>query len=139
MLDLMTECVDVLRGDTDALTVFANQMKEIRSNIIDKGHRDAEVTKAHETVVEELIGQSIDVEISITNPYGIRNKGCGKHHHIIGPTESQLQKPAKAPRLCRTFMKYVTDHDSQNCKKKNKVQTADVDQINTSNNMDSTT
>ncbi|KAI3827712.1 hypothetical protein L1987_01795 [Smallanthus sonchifolius] len=38
ILDLITDCVDVLRGDTDDLTVFANQLKEIKSNILDKDH-----------------------------------------------------------------------------------------------------
>ncbi|KAI3820065.1 hypothetical protein L1987_13921 [Smallanthus sonchifolius] len=78
----------IARGDTDALTVFTNHLKEIKSNILDKGHRDAEAMEADDTIVEELIGQPIDVEISITNPDGIRNKDCGKHHRIIGPAES---------------------------------------------------
>ncbi|KAI3694886.1 hypothetical protein L1987_77868 [Smallanthus sonchifolius] len=138
VLDLITECVDVLRGDTYALNVFVNQLKEIRTNILDKGHPAAESMEAHDFVVEQLIGQSIDVEIFISNHDGIRNKGCGKHRRIIGPAESQIQKPPKAPRLCRTCMKYVTDHDSRNYKKKNKVQTVDVDQVNTGNTMDST-
>ncbi|KAI3745131.1 hypothetical protein L1987_58234 [Smallanthus sonchifolius] len=125
--------------DTDAVTLFANQLKEIKSNILDTRHREAEVMEAHETIVEELIGQPIDVEISITNPDGIRNKGCGKHRPIIGPTESQLQKPPKAPRLYRTCMKYVTDHDSRNCKKKKKVHADDADQLNPGDNINSTT
>ncbi|KAI3795342.1 hypothetical protein L1987_37994 [Smallanthus sonchifolius] len=40
ILDLRTECVDVLRGDTNALTEFANKLKEIISNILDTQHRE---------------------------------------------------------------------------------------------------
>ncbi|KAD4584920.1 hypothetical protein E3N88_22521 [Mikania micrantha] len=59
------------------------------------------------------------LDVSCSNPEGIRNKGTGKSRRIGSSFERSAEKPQKAPRLCRTCFKYVTDHDSRNCKKKN--------------------
>ncbi|KAI3745143.1 hypothetical protein L1987_58247 [Smallanthus sonchifolius] len=79
------------------------------------------------THLEHLVGQPLDVDIEINNPDVARNKGCRKHRRLIGPGEKQSTKPPKAPRLCRTCMEYIIDHDSRNCKKKFQESTNDTE------------
>ncbi|KAK1427734.1 hypothetical protein QVD17_16428 [Tagetes erecta] len=116
ILDLMTECCDVLRGDIEGLSTFANQLKDMRQELIKKGYREPEGKDAACSVIEELVGQPIVSEISVANPEGIRNKGTGKRGRIHAPAEKKSKKPRRV-RLCHTCNKYVDDHDSRNCKK----------------------
>ncbi|KAK1412927.1 hypothetical protein QVD17_34537 [Tagetes erecta] len=116
ILDLMTECCDVLRGDIEGLSTFANQLKDMRRELIKKGYREPEGKDAACSVIEELVGQPIVSEISVANPEGIRNKGTGKRGRIHAPAEKKSKKPRRV-RLCHTCNKYVDDHDSRNCKK----------------------
>ncbi|KAD3068782.1 hypothetical protein E3N88_36662 [Mikania micrantha] len=64
------------------------------------------------------LGGSLDVDLQCSNPQGIRNKGCGKSCRLIGAGEKAVDKSLRTPRLYRTCQKYVTGHDSRNCKKK---------------------
>ncbi|KAD2804490.1 hypothetical protein E3N88_37867 [Mikania micrantha] len=68
--------------------------------------------------IQNLVGGSLDVDLQCSNPQGIRNKGCGKSRCLIGAGEKAVEKSLRTPRLCRTCQKYVTGHDSRNCKKK---------------------
>ncbi|KAD3337588.1 hypothetical protein E3N88_33108 [Mikania micrantha] len=68
--------------------------------------------------IQNLVGGSLDVDLQCSNPQGIRNKGCGKSRRLIGAGEKVVEKSLQTPRLCRTCQKYVTGHDSRNCKKK---------------------
>ncbi|KAD5960721.1 hypothetical protein E3N88_12193 [Mikania micrantha] len=75
--------------------------------------------------IQNLVGGSLDVDLQCSNPQGIRKKGCGKSRHLIGAGEKAVDKSLWTPKLCRTCQKYVTGHDSRNCKKK-RTEAADV-------------
>ncbi|KAK1414617.1 hypothetical protein QVD17_30366 [Tagetes erecta] len=68
-----------------------------------------------EDVIAELLGAPKEVEVTCSNPQGIRNKGCGRNRRLIGPGEKSILNHVKTPRLCKTCMKYVVGHDSHNC------------------------
>ncbi|XP_035838134.1 protein FAR1-RELATED SEQUENCE 5-like [Helianthus annuus] len=124
ILDIVTECVDALRSDVGGLSSFAEQIKELKCKLLNGGPVDDEANNDNYAAVEELLGVSLDGDVTLNNPDGIRNKGCGKRRRLSRAsqdgTSNSAVKPPKTPRLCRTCMKYVTRHDSRNCKKKKK-------------------
>jgi hypothetical protein len=122
ILDLVTDCVDVLRNDADALSDFANQLKSIKGQLSEKRSHVQEGNNAtKDSEFEELIGQQVDVEVEVNNPDAVRFKGCGRVRRYVANSEPSTEKPPKAPRHCKTCDKFVTDHDSRNCAKiKNK-------------------
>ncbi|KAD3067821.1 hypothetical protein E3N88_35701 [Mikania micrantha] len=119
ILDSVTECVDALRSDDDGLSFFATRIRELKDHIFRNIVSNFNSKECNDDVIEDLLGITGNVEVSCSNPEGIRNKGTGKIRRIGSSFEKSAEKPKKAPRLCRTCFKYVTDHDSRNCKKKN--------------------
>ncbi|KAD3066994.1 hypothetical protein E3N88_34874 [Mikania micrantha] len=102
---------------------FATKVKELKSITLNLDSCDANEKGTNVADIQQLVGltvekESVNVDIDCSNPQGIRNKGCGKIHRIKGIVEEAIKKTVKAPRLCRTCKKYVTGHDSRNCKKK---------------------
>ncbi|KAD3066834.1 hypothetical protein E3N88_34714 [Mikania micrantha] len=114
---LISNCVDSLQNDYDGLAVLANIVRELSSNQssdpVDSISKFSNVED-----IQNLVGGSLDVDLQCSNPQGIRNKGCGKSRHLIGAGEKAVDKSLRTPRRCRTCQKYVTGHDSRNCKKK---------------------
>ncbi|KAK9048669.1 hypothetical protein SSX86_032365 [Deinandra increscens subsp. villosa] len=119
IMEVVDQCVEVLRGDTVGLGFLVEKMKELKVGIARDGRDVLQRERANVDVVEELVGQQMEVEVSVNNPNGIRTKGCGRKRRFQGPGEKMTQKPPKVPRLCKTCKKYVTGHDSRNCKMKN--------------------
>ncbi|KAI3774729.1 hypothetical protein L1987_49290 [Smallanthus sonchifolius] len=115
ILQHITECVDFLRGDSEGLTSFAEQIREIKSHVLSNLPTNVVSNETHLSEIKELVGQSIDHDVEINNPQGIQNKGCGKNRRLIAAGEKNVGKGPKAPRLCRTCYQFVTGHDSRNC------------------------
>ncbi|XP_022036658.1 protein FAR1-RELATED SEQUENCE 9-like [Helianthus annuus] len=142
ILEIVTECVDALRSDVGGLSTFAEQIKELKLKLLNGGPVDDEAKNDNYAAVEELLGVSLDGDVTLNNSDGIRNKGCGKRRRVSrapqdGTTNSAV-KPPKTPRLCRTCMKYVTGHDSRNCKKKKKNKSGNEDEDSSSASQEST-
>jgi hypothetical protein len=121
ILEIVTGFVDKFRNDTDSLSLFANHVKQIGCQLPSTVSTAEAVNNGDQSAVEELIHQSIDMEVDINNPDVVRYKGCGRNRRIVSSSEKHVQKRPKAPRQCRTCMNWVTDHDSRNCKKKSKL------------------
>ncbi|KAD3337885.1 hypothetical protein E3N88_33406 [Mikania micrantha] len=123
---LISNSVDSLRNDYDGLAVLANKVRDLCSN---KSSDPVDSISKFSNVedIQNLVGGSLDVDLECSNPQGIRNKGCGKSRRLIGPGEKAVEKSLRTPRLCRTCQKYVTGHDSRNCKKK-RTEAVDVTQ-----------
>ncbi|XP_035840166.1 protein FAR1-RELATED SEQUENCE 5-like [Helianthus annuus] len=147
ILEIVTECVDALRSDVGGLSSFAEQIKELKCKLLNGGPVDDEANNDNYAAVEELLGVSLDGDVTLDNPDGIRNKGRGKRRRLSRApqdgTSNSAVKPPKTPRLCRTCMKYVTGHDSRNCKKKknknkNKSGNEDEDEDSSSASQEST-
>ncbi|KAJ0816936.1 putative transcription factor FAR family [Helianthus annuus] len=117
IIDVVSDCVDVIRNDIDSLSSLLEQLKLIKMNFLTNGSIQMPAQVPSEDVLEELIGHPRENEVVVNNPDVARNKGCGKHRRITGSSNQAAPKPPKAARLCRTCMKYVTGHDSRNCKK----------------------
>ncbi|KAD3337052.1 hypothetical protein E3N88_32572 [Mikania micrantha] len=114
---LISNCVDSLRNDYDGLAVLANKVRELSSNkSSDPVDSISKISNVED--IQNLVGGSLDVDLQCSNPKGFRNKGCGKSRRLIGAGENAVEKSLRTPRLCRTCQKYVTGHDSRNCKKK---------------------
>ncbi|XP_021972021.2 protein FAR1-RELATED SEQUENCE 5-like [Helianthus annuus] len=143
ILEIVTECVDALRSDVGGLSSFAEQIKELKCKLLNGGPVDDEANNDNYAAVEELLGVSLEGDVTLDNPDGIRNKGRGKRRRLSrapqdGSSNSAV-KPPKTPRLCRTCMKYVTGHDSRNCKKKrNKNKSGNEDEDSSSASQEST-
>ncbi|XP_022002264.2 protein FAR1-RELATED SEQUENCE 5-like [Helianthus annuus] len=143
ILEIVTECVDALRSDVGGLSSFAEQIKELKCKLLNGGPVDDEANNDNYAAVEELLGVSLDGVVTLDNPDGIRNKGRGKRRRLSrapqDATSNSAVKPPKTPRLCRTCMKYVTGHDSRNCKKKkNKNKSGNEDEDSSSASQEST-
>ncbi|XP_035830049.1 protein FAR1-RELATED SEQUENCE 5-like [Helianthus annuus] len=142
ILEIVTECVDALRSDVGGLSTFAEQIKELKSKLLNGGPVDDEAKNDNYAAVEELLGVSLDGDVTLNNPDEIRNKGCGKRQRLSRAsqdgTSNSAVKPPKTPRLCRTCMKYVTGHDSRNCKKKKKNKSGNEDEDSSSASLEST-
>ncbi|XP_021974744.2 protein FAR1-RELATED SEQUENCE 5-like [Helianthus annuus] len=143
ILEIVTECVDALRSDVGGLSSFAEQIKELKCKLLNGGPVDDEANNDNYAAVEELLGVSLDGDVTLNNPDGIRNKGRGKRRRLSRApqdgTSNSAVKPPKTPRLCRTCMKYVTGHDSRNCKKKkNKNKSGNEDEDSSSASQEST-
>ncbi|KAI3801615.1 hypothetical protein L1987_29724 [Smallanthus sonchifolius] len=118
ILEIVTECFDVVRSDTDSLVRLVEHLREIKLNLTVRSSTVVNQHTSDDFVILDLVGQPLDVEIEINNPDVAHNKGCGKHRRLIGPGEKQSTKPPKSPCLSRTCNEYVIDHDSRNCKKR---------------------
>ncbi|XP_022042166.1 protein FAR1-RELATED SEQUENCE 5-like [Helianthus annuus] len=143
ILEIVTECVDALRSDVGGLSSFTEQIKELKCKLLNGGPVDDEANNDNYAAVEELLGVSLDGDVTLDNPDGIRNKGRGKRRRLSrapqDATSNSAVKPPKTPRLCRTCMKYVTGHDSRNCKKKkNKNKSGNEDEDSSSASQEST-
>ncbi|KAK9069835.1 hypothetical protein SSX86_010231 [Deinandra increscens subsp. villosa] len=117
ILELVAECVDSIRSDTKKLVSFANNIREIKSKLFETPPSQSSSEDVNLSIIEELVGQSIAVEPTVSNPPAVQNKGRGKVRRMIPPAENQINKPPKVARLCKNCNKYVTTHDSRNCKK----------------------
>ncbi|KAD3640736.1 hypothetical protein E3N88_29959 [Mikania micrantha] len=114
---LISNCVDSLQNDYDDLAVLANKVRELSSNkSSDPVDSISKISNVENN--QNLVGGSLDADLQCSNPQGIHNKGCGKSRRLIGAGEKAVEKSLRTPRLCRTCQKYVTGHDSRNCKKK---------------------
>ncbi|XP_021979857.1 protein FAR1-RELATED SEQUENCE 5-like [Helianthus annuus] len=102
IFDLVIECTDRLRRNIGKLSELSGEIKEIRNRVF----REFRPNRHPE-----------DMEVSINPPQGIRNKGYGTNHRLIGPGEKAVVNSAKTTRLCGNCKKYVNDHDSRNCEK----------------------
>lgn len=111
--DMFTQCIDRSREDKQGLDFFRVQMKALKDGIYENVSPE-NYNPTNGDVIGHLLGQVEDVDVSCSNPQGIRNKGCGTNKRLIGPGEKVVAKKKKAPRLCRTCGEY-TDHDSRNC------------------------
>ncbi|XP_021975531.1 uncharacterized protein LOC110870660 [Helianthus annuus] len=144
ILEIVTEYVDALRSDVGGLSSFAEQIKELKCKLLNGGPvDDDEANNDNYAAVEELLGVSLDGDVTLNNPDGVRNKGCGKCRRSSRPAQDAMSnsavKPPKTPRLCRICMKYVIGHDSRNCKKKKKKkQSANEDDDSSSGSQEST-
>ncbi|KAD0618056.1 hypothetical protein E3N88_43971 [Mikania micrantha] len=99
ILDVVAECVDSLCYDPERLSVFATKVKELKSITLNLDSSDANEKGTNVADIQQLVG-------------------CGKRRRMKGIVEEAVKETVKAPRLCRTCKKYVTGHDSRNCKKK---------------------
>ncbi|KAK9049167.1 hypothetical protein SSX86_031866 [Deinandra increscens subsp. villosa] len=117
-LDQKTACS--CRSDEVGMSVLAEKLRELRKEVVGVGSGCLLLGNSESKVVEELVGQSMNVDVAVANPIGVRTKGCGRKRRITGPGEKATNKPPKAPRQCKNCMLYVTDHDSRNCKMKKK-------------------
>ncbi|KAK9071997.1 hypothetical protein SSX86_008428 [Deinandra increscens subsp. villosa] len=120
LMELMFGFVDDLRSDEVGMGVLAERLRGLRREVLGDGVGCLVLGNSEAEVVEELVGQSMNVDVEVGNPIGVRTKGCGRKRRITGPGEKASKKPPKAPRQCKTCMLYVTDHDSRNCKMKMK-------------------
>ncbi|XP_021974976.1 protein FAR1-RELATED SEQUENCE 5-like [Helianthus annuus] len=72
ILEIVTECVDALRSDVGGLSTFAEQIKELKSKLLNEGPVDDEAKNDNYVAVEELLGVSLDGDVTLNNPDGIR-------------------------------------------------------------------
>ncbi|KAK9049373.1 hypothetical protein SSX86_031659 [Deinandra increscens subsp. villosa] len=117
IMQVMNECIEAFRCDQAGLLNLAEKVKELKENVLMSGSSTTEAENTNVAVVETILGQTVDVEVDVTNPNVARTKGCGRKRRISGPGEKAMQKPAKVPRFCKSCKKYVVGHDSRNCKK----------------------
>ncbi|KAK9049565.1 hypothetical protein SSX86_008087 [Deinandra increscens subsp. villosa] len=117
IIKIVNECVDLMRNDAEGLVVFGNKIKQMGCNMLSNDGALVVVDDSDEAVVEELLEQSMNVEVEVNNPNDVRTKSCGNKSRLIGAADKVSQKPPKMARLCATCKLYVTDHDSKNCKK----------------------
>ncbi|XP_022032688.1 protein FAR1-RELATED SEQUENCE 5-like [Helianthus annuus] len=110
-------CVNRLWRDMERLSEFADEMKNLKNKI----YEEVPIQPAYnskEVVMANLAGVvSSSKEVTLTAPQGIRNKGSGTKHRLIGPGEKAMEKSKKkkTTRFCNTCLMYVDDHDSRNC------------------------
>ncbi|XP_022019500.1 protein FAR1-RELATED SEQUENCE 5-like [Helianthus annuus] len=90
-LNLAQQCGDRLRGDSVKLAWFVEQIRAIKNTIFEEATTDPS-SKNKGGVFEELIGESQPDSVSFVAPQGIRNKGCGTSHRLIGPGEKAKKK-----------------------------------------------
>ncbi|XP_021986943.1 protein FAR1-RELATED SEQUENCE 6-like [Helianthus annuus] len=116
IFDLVIKCTDRLRRNIGKLSELSGEIKEIRNRVFREFPTEPACNKTS-AVISDLLKQPEDMEVSINPPQGIRNKGCGTNHRLIGPVEKAVVNSAKTTRLCGKCKKYVNDHDSRNCEK----------------------
>ncbi|XP_021996712.1 protein FAR1-RELATED SEQUENCE 5-like [Helianthus annuus] len=116
IFDLVIECTDRLRHNIGKLSELSGEIKEIRNRVFREFPTEPTCNKTS-AVISDLLKQPEDMEVSINPPQGIRNKGCGTNHRLIGPGEKAVVNSAKTTRLCGKCKKYINDHDSRNCEK----------------------
>ncbi|XP_035837599.1 uncharacterized protein LOC110892265 [Helianthus annuus] len=122
--DCFSEALQAMVGDRatmeDLVVKIKGWTKEITDARRGKSHADAPETQ----VMADLLGVVVEGEsstpVSCSNPQGIRNNGCGTNKCKIGPGERAVQIQQKPQRLCRTWNRFVTGHDSRNCPEKRK-------------------
>jgi len=116
IMDVVDQCIDRLRRNPEKLVDLATQLKAIKNSIFEEVPDEPEHTNKR-AVISDILKQPEPDEVLINPPQGIRNKGCGTNHRLIGPGEKAVENHKKNPRLCHMCNKYVYDHDSRNCRK----------------------
>src|ERR1043165_1990541 len=59
VLELVTECVDVVRTDTESLATLVEKLRELKLNLLSKGSVELSEKETNEADMEELIGQEM--------------------------------------------------------------------------------
>ncbi|XP_076933309.1 protein FAR1-RELATED SEQUENCE 5-like [Bidens hawaiensis] len=114
VLEMVSQCVDMLRVESEGLNSFAMKIKEFKSVFFEKSFKNADVVDDTEYVFEEIVGKVNEGDVFIKNPDDVRTKGCGKVRRVSGESEKIVEKAGKVARLCRSCGEYV-HHDSHNC------------------------
>ncbi|XP_076925866.1 uncharacterized protein LOC143588843 [Bidens hawaiensis] len=114
VLEMVSQCVDMLRVNSEGLNSFAMKIKELKSLLFEKSFRNADAVDDNESVFEEIIGNVNEGDDFIENLDAVRTKGCGKVRRVMGDSEKIVEKAGNVARLCRTYGEYV-HHDSRNC------------------------
>ncbi|KAK9071532.1 hypothetical protein SSX86_010101 [Deinandra increscens subsp. villosa] len=99
VLELMNDCVDDLRAGKVGLENLVEKMRELKRCIRGDLGQSTIVDNSNEGVVQEFVGQEMNVEVSVNNPGEIRTKGCGKRRRVSGLGEKVREKPLKNRRL----------------------------------------
>ncbi|XP_076882867.1 protein FAR1-RELATED SEQUENCE 5-like [Bidens hawaiensis] len=114
VLEMVSQCVDMLRVDSKGLNSFAMKIKELKSLFFEKSFRNADAVDDNESVFKEIIGNANEGDDFIENPDAVRTRGCGKVRRVMGDSEKIVVKAGKVARLCRTCGEYV-HHGSRIC------------------------
>ncbi|KAI3745376.1 hypothetical protein L1987_58487 [Smallanthus sonchifolius] len=114
VLDLVTQCMDLLRGHPDRLVSFAQQIREMKVEVFENYPVEG-CSNSKSAVIRELVGDINHSDVPFTAPRGIKNKGSGtKRRRFIGPGERASVTRKKPGRKCRKCLG-IGDHDSRNC------------------------
>ncbi|XP_076934055.1 protein FAR1-RELATED SEQUENCE 5-like [Bidens hawaiensis] len=107
ILEMVSQCVDILRVDSEGLNSFAMKIKELKSVVFQKSFKNVDAVDDNETVFEDTIGNVNEGDDFIENPVAVQIKGCGKLRRVVGETDKNVEKASKVARLCRTCGEYV--------------------------------
>ncbi|KAD2804488.1 hypothetical protein E3N88_37865 [Mikania micrantha] len=114
LMDLVTQCMDLLIGDVEEFDSFFEQIKDMKQNLFEKLKIEAS-TRSRLSEIRDLVGDFDDSEVLFSALEGIRNKGSrGKKRRVVGPHETAAVKSKKTLRKCRTCQELVY-HDTRNC------------------------
>ncbi|XP_076941199.1 uncharacterized protein LOC143610676 [Bidens hawaiensis] len=114
ILEMVSQCVDMLGVDSEGLNSFATKIKELKYLFFQKSFKNVDAVDDNESVFLEIIGNVNEGDDFNENPDVVRTKGCGKVRRVMGETQKNVKKASKVARLCRTCIEYVY-HDSRNC------------------------
>ncbi|KAI3695158.1 hypothetical protein L1987_78147 [Smallanthus sonchifolius] len=114
VLDLVTQCMDRLRGHPDRLVSFAQQIREMKVEVFENYPVEG-CSNSKSAMIRELVGDVNHSDVPFTARRGIKNKGSGtKRRRFIGPGERASVTRKKPGRKCRKCLG-IGDHDSRNC------------------------
>ncbi|KAK1430092.1 hypothetical protein QVD17_12597 [Tagetes erecta] len=75
LMDFFNELVDQLRSDPEGMLFLTNHLKTVKRQILENIPQTVDSDDPVEDVIAELLGAPKEVEVTCSNPQGIRNKG----------------------------------------------------------------
>ncbi|KAD4386010.1 hypothetical protein E3N88_26179 [Mikania micrantha] len=95
LMDLVTQCMDLLIGDVEEFDSFFEQIKDMKQNLFEKLKIEAG-TRSRLSEIRNLVGDFDDSEVLFSAPEGIRNKGLVvKSVVLLDHMRQQLLKARK--------------------------------------------
>ncbi|KAL9690547.1 hypothetical protein QQ045_010949 [Rhodiola kirilowii] len=99
-------CLNIAANDIEKTEYIHDKLKEMRLHLQEVSA--AEPVRCKSTIIGELIGASKPTEILVKPPAVVHTKGSGKR--LESEFEKAINKPARAPRMCK-FCLTLGTHD----------------------------